>query len=241
MTTLIRICICDDRIDDLERLHDLVERFSAANPKYAISVRKFQSAYDLLDCIEEDCSFDIFFLDIILPHIDGIELAKKIRSRKEPCEIIFVTISKEYGVDAFGVHASNYIVKPIERKAFEEILGQTIEKLELHNKKPLIVKIKGGVRKIAASDIISIESFNRRRVITLLGQESIETSTTLAALYELLQDDERFFMPHRAFIINLEHISGIIGSEVLMNNGQRIPVSRNCGKDLKEAYFKSFF
>lgn len=241
MTTLIKICICDDRIDDLERLYDLVERFSAANPEYAIKVRKFQSTYDLLDCIEEDCSFDVFILDILLPHVNGIELAKKIRQRKEPCEIIFVTVSREYGIDAFGVNASNYIVKPIEKEDFDRVLGQTIERLALHDKKPLIVKVKGGMRKIAAADIISVESLNRKRIITLINNEPIETSTTLTSLFELLQDDARFFMPHRAFIINLEHVSGIMGSEVLMQDGQRIPVSRNCGKDFKEAYFKILF
>lgn len=237
---MIKICICDDRIGELEYLYDLVGQFAKENPEYAMNTRKFQSAYDLLDCIEADCSFDIFFLDILLPHINGIELAKKIRQRKEPCEIIFVTVSREYAIDAFGVNASDYIVKPIEKEAFDKILGETIQKLEIRDTKPLIIKVKGGMRKIATTDILSIESFNRKRVLTLLN-EQIETGMTLAALFELLQEDSRFFMPHRAYIVNLEHVSGIMGNEVLMKDGQRIPISRNCSKDLKEAYLKFLF
>ncbi len=48
-------------------------------------------------------------------------------------------------------------------------------------------------------------------------------------------------MPHRAYIVNLEHISSIIGSDILMCDGQRIPISRSCGKDLKDAYLKFCF
>lgn len=238
---MIKICICDDRIEDLEHTFDLVKDFADSHPEYAISMRKFQSAYDLLDCVEANCSFDIFILDIILPHINGIEVAKQIRQRKEPCEIIFVSTSREYGVDAFEVNASNYIVKPIVREGFNKILEETIKKLKLNDRPPLIIKVRGGMRKIAVSDIVSIESFNRRRAITLLSGEQIETGTTLALLSEMLGEDDRFFMPHRAYIVNLEHISGIIGSDILMIDGQRIPISRSCGKDLKDAYLKFLF
>ena len=238
---MIKICICDDRIEDLEYAFDLVKEFAESNPEYAINLRKFQSAYDLLDCIEASCSFDIIILDIVLPHINGIEVAKKIRQRKEPCEIIFASSSREYGVDAFGVNASNYIVKPIIKEDFNRILEDTIKKLKRNDRQPLIIKVKGGLRKVAASDIVTIESFNRRRGITLLSGEQIETGTTIAALHELLIDYERFFMPHRAYIVNLEHISSIIGSDILMCDGQRIPISRSCGKDLKDAYLKFLF
>ena len=238
---MVEICVCDDRIEDLEHTFRLVKEFAESKPEYAVKVRKFQSAYDLLDCIETNSGFDIFILDIVLPHIDGIKLAKKIRQRKEPCEIIFATTSREYGVDAFGVNASNYIVKPIVKENFNRILEETIKKLKSSASQPLIVKVKGGLRKINISEIVTIESFNRRRMITLLNGEQIDTGLTLASLHEMLGEDQRFFMPHRAYIVNLEHISGIMGSDILMCDGQRIPISRNCGKDLKEAYMKFIF
>lgn len=238
---MIRICICDDKIEDLELIHRLTTEFAKSNPEYVISTRKFQSAYDLLDCIEANCSFDVFILDIVLPHINGIELAKKIRQRKEPCEIIFITISREFGVDAFGVNASNYIVKPIVKKEFNRILSETLEKIRRDGSQPLVIKVKGGIRKIDISNIISIESLNRRRTITLSSGEKIETATTLTALFEMLNEDNRFFMPHRAYIVNLEYISGIVGNDILMKDGQKISISRNCGKDLKDAYIKFLF
>lgn len=105
----------------------------------------------------------------------------------------------------------------------------------------MIIKVKGGMRKIATSDIIVIESFSRRRGISLLSGEQIETGSTLASLFELLDDYDQFFMPHRAYIVNLEHISSIMGSDILMCDGQRIPISRNCGKGLKDAYLKFLF
>ncbi|WP_419024939.1 LytR/AlgR family response regulator transcription factor [Emergencia sp.] len=238
---MIKICICDDNIEDLEYTFDLVKEFAESHSEYAIKLRKFQSAYDLLDCIEADCSFDIFILDIVLPHINGIELAKKIRQRKEPCEIIFASTSREFAVDAFEVNATNYIVKPIAKEDFDRILEETMRKIQLNNRRTLIIKVKGGMRKIATSDIIVIESFSRRRGISLLSGEQIETGSTLASLFELLDDYDQFFMPHRAYIVNLEHISSIMGSDILMCDGQRIPISRNCGKGLKDAYLKFLF
>ena len=160
---MIKICICDDRIEDLEYAFDLVKEFAESNPEYAINLRKFQSAYDLLDCIEASCSFDIIILDIVLPHINGIEVAKKIRQRKEPCEIIFCEFIQRIWRGCLWCKCIQLYCKAHHQRRLQQDLRGYYQKLKRNDRQPLIIKVKGGLRKVAASDIVTIESFNRRR------------------------------------------------------------------------------
>ncbi len=93
----------------------------------------------------------------------ALKWRRRFDSEKNRAKLFFASSSREYGVDAFGVNASNYIVKPIIKEDFNRILEDTIKKLKRNDRQPLIIKVKGGLRKVAASDIVTIESFNRRR------------------------------------------------------------------------------
>lgn len=56
----------------------------------------------------------MYLLDIVMPHLTGIETAKRIRARGETAEIMFLTTSREYALDAFSVKASDYLLKPLK-------------------------------------------------------------------------------------------------------------------------------
>ena len=86
-----------------------------------------------------------------------------------------------------------------------------------------------------------MESFNHKRVCTLADGSKLVTADTLASLMDRLSCDPRFFSPHRAYIINLEHISALNPSFVLMSTGQHIPVPRASSAALKKVYMDYLF
>ena len=107
---MLTLCICDDSPEDTTQIRALADRFVQEHPELGLRTEFFSSPFDLLEHLDEKGGFDLYLLDILMPHMKGIELARRIRERGEPAELIFLTISREYALDAFEVDASGYLV-----------------------------------------------------------------------------------------------------------------------------------
>lgn len=235
---MLTCCICDDNLQDLAAIQALTERFAKAHAEYPLSVQSFASAYDLLDHLEAKGSFDLYLLDILMPKVAGLELARHIRKRQEPSELIFLTVSREYAVEAFDVAACGYLVKPIDPQKFDTAMLRAVQRLTRPENSSLLLKTRNGFRKLSFQKLVVVESFNHDRVCTLSGGDRCVTSDTLTSLMERLSGDARFFSPHRAYIINLDHITALNADSVLLSNGQRIPVAQATLPALKRAHVK---
>lgn len=233
---MLTCCICDDDPKDLAEIRTMTEELAKAHPEYSLVVQTFASAYDLLEHLEVKGGFDLYLLDILMPKMAGLELARCIRTRQEPSEIIFLTTSREYAVEAFDVAACGYLVKPIDREKFETAILRAVQRMTKPENTALLLKTREGFRKFSFPELLVVESFNHDRVCTLADGSRCVTSDTLTSLMERLSTDPRFFSPHRAYIINLEHITSLNTDSVFLSNGQRVPVARNTFPTLKRAY-----
>lgn len=238
---MLTVCICDDNPADAAQVQALMERFTVTHPEYPLRVQVFSTAYDLLDYVDRSGGFDLYLLDILMPHLKGIEAAERIRARGEAVEVLFLTVSKEYALDAFEVDAGGYLIKPVKWERFEQVLLSAVRRLTAPEASSLPLKTRTGLRKILFRDLVSVESFNHERVCTLSDGTKLITTDTLASLLERLSCDTRFYSPHRAYIINLEHITALEPAFVLMSTGQRIPVPRANAAALKRAYMDYLF
>lgn len=237
----MKLCICDDHPEDVDRIRTLTTELIWEYPQWPIQVQSFSSPFDLLEYLETGRGFDLYLLDILMPHMSGLDLAKQIRQRGEKAEILFLTSSREYAIDAFRVKASGYLLKPLEKEAFFEAVLSCIHTLTSEKNAFLLIKIRGGLRKVCLQDLVLIESFNHSRVCTLKDGSKLETAATLSSLMEQLGGDGRFFSPHRAYIVNLEYVSGLNPSELMLTDGKKLPVSRKLYADLKTAYMNYVF
>lgn len=238
---MIRIGICDDRREDIQRLQAHASWFGEKHPEIPLKADAFTSPYDLLEAIYEGGGYDIYILDIIMPHLNGIDVAQKVRERGETAEILFLTVSREYAVEAFGIKASGYLIKPVQKAAFEQEMLNCIRNLAPNENPAILLKTKEGIRRVHIREIVMVESFNHRRVCILADGTTVETSATLSSLYEQLQEYACFFLPHRAYIVNLEYVNGLAPTELMIAGGRRVPVSHNIYPKLKEAYMRYTF
>lgn len=238
---MLTCCICDDEPGDLAEARRMAEAFSVAHPEYALKIWDFASPYDLLKHLETAGGFDLYLLDILMPQMAGLELARRIRKRKETSEIVFFTTSPEYALDAFDVSACGYLVKPIDREKLETALLHAARRLGRPKDPSFLLKTRDGFRRLPFGELVVVESFNHDRVCILADGSKAVTTDTLASLMERLSVDPRFFSPHRAYIINLEHITALHSDSVLLSNGQQVPVSRSNLLALKQAYLKYLF
>ncbi|HJD24580.1 MAG TPA: LytTR family DNA-binding domain-containing protein [Firmicutes bacterium] len=194
-----------------------------------------------MQAIDGGGGYDVYLLDIIMPHLNGIDVARKVRERGETAEILFLTTSREYAVEAFGVKASGYLIKPVQKADFEKEMLNCIRNLAPDENPAILLKAKEGIRRMHIREIVMVESFNHSRVCILSDGTKVETSATLSSLYERLREYPCFFLPHRAYIVNLDYVNGLTPTELMMADGRRVPVSRNIYPKLKEAYMRYAF
>lgn len=238
---MFRLCVCDDQDIAVEIVKLLAAQFDKEHPEIALRVQAFSSPYDLIDCLETSGGFDMYLLDIIMPNMSGMELARRIRERDSLAQIVFLSSSREFALDAFSVKASGYLLKPVEKADFDDAVLSAVKARAPEANPSLLVKTRDGLRKIMLRELMLVESHNHTRVCTLTDGESLETPDTLASLLKRLGTDPRFFSPHRAYIVNMEHIKVLGSTELLLSNGMRIPVSRKLVSALKQAYVKFAF
>lgn len=241
MNELIEIALCDDDAGDIEVLGALAERFAAEYSEFPIRLSVFTSSAKLLENMEENSGFDLYILDVMMPEISGIQLAETIRSRGEHAEIVFLTISRDYAVDAFSVYACGYLLKPVCKERFDEAVLRAVRKLAREKNEVLTVKTKDGIRRIQLHKIVMIESFNHTREIIMTDDSVLETTTTLAELFEQLREHSSFFMPHRAYIANLDNSVGIVRYALLMSGSRRIPIPKSQFVAVQEIVREHFF
>ena len=116
------IAICEDDSFTLEKLEEMARCYIRSKGLHA-AIRTFASGEELMQAPGE---YDVVLLDLKLPGIDGVELAKKLGGRSR---IIFVTAYKEYALDAFDVGAVHYLVKPVAKEQLFLALDRARERL----------------------------------------------------------------------------------------------------------------
>ena len=114
---MIKIAICDDNKSEFNYIAKQIEDYktmSYVNVKYTY----FSNGTELLTQIKSGVFYDLIFLDIIMPDINGIDTAMKIHRYSRITKIIFLTVSSEFAVDSYNVNALDYILKPITAERF---------------------------------------------------------------------------------------------------------------------------
>lgn len=238
---MIDICICDNDVQDIEKCLKYIEKFRQNYPEQEMMVKTFDSSQALLEYIQKHGGFDLYLLDIIMPEITGIELSKEIRKMRDKSEIIFLTVSSEYAVEAFGVRASGYLLKPVAEEDFNEIVSVCMERIFSYKEQSIMLKTNDGMRKIDINMLVMVESFNHTRILLLIDGTRIETPVTLTEIFERLSCYKNFYMPHRAYIVNMAHVTGIKKSSLLLAIGMEVPIAKGRQDKIKSAFLDYFF
>ena len=114
----MRIIICDDTLKDLIKLEKLLLKYSSYYPDMNFEIEKYSDAALLLKKIQEEELADIYILDIVMSKITGIDIGRQIRKNNKKSVIIYVTVSDNYALDAYGIYAIRYLLKPVNETLF---------------------------------------------------------------------------------------------------------------------------
>lgn len=230
---IYKIAVCDDDAKQREYLLGIVRSW-AAKHRHMTEVREYSDARSFLFDYGEEKDFDILLLDIEMPEITGIDIAKAVRRDNSTVQIIFVTGYYEYFSDGFDVSALHYLIKPVNEDKLNPVLDKAVENLNYRQRSVLLSTHDADI-KVPLSDILYIESENVHVIVhTLHGDHRARIS--LSKLSEQL--DSTFFKVHRSYVVGLRHIKKISRGEITMQNGDVVPISRGMYGDIHAALIK---
>ncbi|HSR24785.1 MAG TPA: LytTR family DNA-binding domain-containing protein [Candidatus Eisenbacteria bacterium] len=193
--------------------------------------------------------FDAVFLDVRMPHLDGLQLGRLIGQMARPPQVVFVTAYEDHAVEAFGLPAVDYLLKPVRPERLGVTLGrlvraraagETAQSSALALGDRIAVSVRGQIRLLPVADVrVAIADGEGVTVRTADGRYHVRQ--TLHELEERLQR-HGFLRVHRAYLVNLNHVSSIDsffnGTYLLKLAGLpdlTVPVSRRHAADLRSA------
>ena len=226
----MRIAICDDEEIYRVELKTILDKL-LANIDYDIDT--FEDGSILCEAFSKE-PYDLVFLDIEMPAVDGITLAKKIRSKSENVFIVFLTSHIEYALEGYEVNALRYLTKPVDTDKLREVLKYVLDK-QGSNSHQIIIKEDGEDILIDINDVIYMESMNQNvRIVTSRGEHIIRYN--IGDFEEELKNDG-FFRIHRGYLISLSKVKKLAKNDVVMDGDVTLPVSRSNVKPLKDAFY----
>ena len=242
---MIHIAICDDSKQERQILAALFKRYQELHAT-PLQIHIFQNGFSLLDAIDQGKRFDITILDILMPGENGIEIARNIRASGTDTEIIFLTSSPEYAVDSYEVKAQNYLLKPVtEEKFFASIESILAELDEKDTASFIIYTTEKQYSRIRVSSLVYGEVTHRTITLHLADQTIISAVMTFTEFQDILKAYPDFIYPHRSYAVNMHYIQYVTKSDIILTDGQKIPLSRNNYTKISEqflnfAYTNSF-
>lgn len=242
---MIHIAICDDSKQERQILAALFKRYQELHAT-PFQIHIFQNGFSLLDAIDQGKRFDITILDILMPGENGIEIARNIRASGTDTEIIFLTSSPEYAVDSYEVKAQNYLLKPVtEEKFFASIDSILAELDEKDTASFIIYTTEKQYSRIRVSSLVYGEVTHRTITLHLADQTMISAIMPFTEFLDILKAYPDFIYPHRSYAVNMHYIQYVTKSDIILTDGQKIPLSRNNYTKISEqflnfAYTNSF-
>ena len=233
---MIKIAICDDEKNIRSYLMSLIREQNTE-----CEITEYASADEYLSSGVEH---DLLFLDIELKGsasgMDGMGMAKCIRNTehiKQPV-IIFVTGYEKYVYDAFDVDACGYLVKPVNEQKFAEVFSRAQDKVlseAEQKKKTLLIQCAGANKALPLDNIYYMES-QKHKIVLYTKDEELEYYAKIGELEEELQG--HFCRIHKGYLVNLSYVEEYSRTEIILTNGDKLPLSKYKYEDFVKAYLR---
>ena len=224
---MVRFAVCDDKKEELDLVADKIREYYADE----CEIIKYQDGESLLADSRTQL-FDVLFLDIVMPGLNGMELAAKIREENQNVKIVFVTNKEELANKGYLYEAFRFVCK----SRLEQELPETAESLKRHfdsANEYLKLKTPAGIIIRAIKDIKYFE-VKGHNVTVVCGSEE-QVCGTLRA-YEDSLNEKGFLRVHKGYLVNFRYIYSIRKDDVELTDGKALPLSRNRKHETKEKF-----
>ena len=227
----MRILICDDENEYIKELKAHIEEYM----KNRLVWYELEETTDPHDVLESKQSYDLAFLDIQMNETNGISLAKELKTRNSKVVVFFITSYNQYLDDAMDLKAFRFFEKPIDTVRLYAGLEKAMEYIDESYVDFYLYNDKSQCR-VLIDDVIYIERQNRK-VVLHTAKEQYVTGKKLEEWSEILPGSF-FYQVHKSFFVNLHYVDRYNYTELILNNGERIPVASRKQADFHKYWFQ---
>lgn len=237
---MLKIALCDDEPEQLRHLQSMLTEYHQLNPDCPLSFDAFLSPEHLLERIKGYSSYQIYLLDILMPGCSGISLGKEIRKIDEEAKIIYLTVTRDYAVESYSVHAFYYLVKPFDKKDLFRILDRALKPFLRQLQTVLQVKTRDGILPLKESLIQFVEYHSHILSYHMDGGQIVDSLTVRESFDQAASsflNNSIFVKISYAYIVNLAYVAKMTKKGFLMKDGTELVVTRSFS-DARKEYMK---
>jgi len=224
----MRIAIVEDEKKYADIIREYIERYKLESDIDCQSVW-FQNGLDFIN--DYHPIYDLIFMDIKMPHMDGIEVAKKLRQFDEEVVLIFVTNMAQFAIRGYEVHALDFILKPVKYFDFIMKLNKAVQFCQKNQDIQINIDMGDYIRKVSVRDIYYVEVINHFLIYHVKDQ----TYKSYGQLKKLEEDlrDANFVKCNNCYLVNLRNVVEVHTNSIVVGKDE-IQVSRRRKKEFME-------
>ncbi len=225
---MIRVAIIEDEARQRRFLKDCLRRFEEESGEEC-RVTCFENGVDLLNNYHSDQ--DLLLVDIEMPVMDGLAVARDIRKMDNTVLIVFVTNMAQYAIHGYEVDALSYIVKPVEYYPFSILMKKVARIVRENAGSSLLLPFEGERRRIPVRDILYVEVRSHTLEFYTFQGKAVMTGT----MKEIEQQLGRYHFArcNSCYLVNLRHVTGIRKDDVVIE-GTPLKISRSRRKEFMD-------
>lgn len=228
---MFTIGICDDDQEQLAVLTSFLEEY-ANEHNYDFDIKVFSNGFLFL----EQPQFHLCFLDIYMPALTGMDVAKELRKINKEIEVIFCTSSTEFAIASYEVQANNYLVKPLKKGKFFACLDQVLQKIQNTREEDIPIATVDGFTMVKRNQICFVYVEKKVCLIKLMSGEIVQTTNAFGELTSKLLEFSQFALASRSILLNFNGITGKKGGVFTMKTGDEISASKRKTGELTTAF-----
>lgn len=224
---MIRIAIVDDEEQFLTEVKNYIQRYAEESGE-VFSITEFHTGMDFIG--DYSPVYDIVFLDIEMPLMDGMTVARKLRRLDDKIAIVFITKMHQYAIEGYEVDAVDFVVKPIKPFNFTDKLKKAIAYFRARREEEIFLKTEDGILRISIPQIYFVVKDKNYLVYHTDAGELRERGTIESAEQRL--KGYGFSRCNSGCLVNLRNIQQLTSTEIVIN-GTKLPISRSRAKEIK--------
>jgi DNA-binding LytR/AlgR family response regulator len=234
----MRVAIVEDQQSDADKLKEYLNKCSE-ELGVEFELLFFENGDIFLQNFKPDF-YQVVFLDVYTQsELNGMEVAHKMRELDKSCQIIFVTTSKEFGVESYEIQAFDYLLKPYEYERLHECISRLVREMKSVS---YYIELKVGriFRKILLDEVIYTD-YNNHYVQLHTEHEVLRSYMPFDELAGMLKPYKQFLNCYRNCFVNMDHIVNLDNKDFVLSSGERMPMFRKEKNELKQIYADYLF
>lgn len=237
---MIRIGICDDDDELALQLKAMISEINNTSNEN-ISVSTFCSGKTMYEELEDHKTvFDIIFMDIMMPDMDGIDVGNKIREELDDSitQIVYISSQTNYAMQLFQSRPFDFLVKPFSKERVEEVVVKALKAIARGQKQYTFMTGRNReLIKIPYTKILYFQSHVRKIEVITVDHQTYEFYGKLDEVYKEVQN-EQFLYIHKSYLVNYSQVSSMTYESVHMSDGTELSISPSKRKEIRSMYMQ---